>query len=102
MVTVAGADNTLPSPIYLVKIDVANKVYAGTQDIELTLPEVPGFKLSVAANSVTFPGGSKQGYLSATPVNASKVPMAPPNGLQPSFIVTIQPVGAMFSPPLHL
>ena len=37
-----------------------------------------------------------------TPVNASKIPMAPPNGMQPQFIVTIQPVGAKFDPPARL
>jgi hypothetical protein len=32
----------------------------------------------------------------------SKVPMPPPNGMQPQFIVTIQPTGAMFDPPAKL
>jgi PKD repeat protein len=40
--------------------------------------------------------------LSVTPVNVAKIPMAPPNGMQPQFIVTIQPTGARFDPPAPL
>jgi hypothetical protein len=56
----------------------------------------------VKAGSVTFPDGQKVGKLSVTPVNAAKIPMPPPNGMQPRFIVTIQPVGAKFDPPARL
>jgi len=63
---------------------------------------VPGFRLDVAAGSVTFPDGKKEGYLSITPVNANKIPMLPPNAMQPQFIVTIQPHGARFDPPAKL
>lgn len=51
---------------------------------------------------MTFPNGDREGYLSVTPVNASKIPMAPPNGMQPQLIVTIQPTGARFDPPAPL
>ena len=102
MVTVAGVDNPLPAPIYMVKLNTANSVYAGPQDAVLEMPEFPGFKLEIAKDSVTFPDGSREGYISVTPVNASKVPMAPPNGMQPQFIVTIQPTGAKFDPPARL
>lgn len=102
IVTVPGADNPLSAPIYMVKLDTQNAVYVGREDKVLTLPEVPGFKLEVKAGSVTFPNGNKEGYLSVTPVNASKIPMSPPNGMQPQFIVTIQPAGARFDPPAPL
>ena len=101
-VTISGVDNPLSAPIYMVKLNTESMVYAGLQDVELTLPKVPGFKLEVPAGSVTFPDGSKEGYLSVTVVNSSKVPMAPPNGMQPQFIVTIQPTGAKFDPPARL
>ena len=74
----------------------------GNEDVTLTLEEVPGFALTVKAGSVTFPDGSKIGKMSVTVVNSSKVPMAPPNGMQPQFIVTIQPAGAKFDPPAPL
>lgn len=102
LVTVAGVDNPLSAPIYLVKLDTERAVYVGVEDQEITLPEVPGFKLEVAAGSVTFPDGKKEGYLSVTPVNANKIPMPPPNAMQPQFIVTIQPHGAKFDPPAKL
>ncbi len=102
IVTIAGADNPLPAPVYMVKLDTERAVYVGKEDKELTLPEVPGFKLKVKAGSVTFPDGAKEGYLSVTPVNANKIPMTPPNGMQPQFIVTIQPAGAKFDPPAPL
>src|SRR6185503_4865516 len=102
IVTVSGADNPLPAPVYLVKLDTAHAVTVGAEDKEITLPEVPGFKLTVKAGSVTFPNSDRVGQLSVTPVNVSKIPMAPPNGMQPQFIVTIQPSGARFDPPAPL
>lgn len=102
IVTIAGAENPLSTPVYMVKLNTENAVFVGREDKTLTLDEVPGFKLEVKAGSVTFPDGSREGLLSVTPVNASKVPMAPPNGMQPQFIVTIQPSGARFDPPAPL
>ena len=102
LVTVAGAENILPAPIYMVKLNTDNAVMVGLQDAEITLDEMPGFKLEVKAGSVTFPDGSRSGLLSVTPVNSSKVPMPPPNGMQPQVIVTIQPVNTRFDPPAKL
>lgn len=102
LVTISGVDNPLPAPIYMVKLDTENAVFSGSEDVVLTLDAFPGFKLEIAANSVTFPDGSTEGLISVTSVNASKVPMAPPNGMQPQFIVTIQPTGTRFDPPARL
>ena len=102
IVTVAGADNPLSTPVYMVKLDTEHSVWVGKEDKVITVPELPGFELTVKKGSVTFPNGDREGYLSVTPVNASKVPMAPPNGMQPQLIVTIQPVGARFDPPAPL
>lgn len=102
LVTVAGAENPLASPIYMVKLDTDNAQLVGLEDVEYTLDEIPGFELTVKAGSVTFPDGTNQGLLSVTPVNANKVPMPPPNGMQPQFIVTIQPAGTRFDPPAPL
>ena len=65
----------------------------------LKLSKSPGFSLSVAPGSATFPGGSKTGCVTVTPVNPDKVPMVPGFGQQPRFVVTIQPVGTTFNPP---
>lgn len=102
LVTVAGADNPLSAPIYMVKLNTANAVWVGKEDKVITVPELPGFALTVKKGSITFPNGDKEGYVSVTPVNASKVPMPPPNGMQPQLIVTIQPTGARFDPPAPL
>lgn len=102
LVTVAGADNPLPAPVYMVKLDTEHSVWVGKEDKVITVPELPGFELTVKKGSVTFPNGDREGYLSVTPVNASKVPMSPPNGMQPQLIVTIQPTGARFDPPAAL
>jgi RHS repeat-associated protein len=102
IVTIAGVDNPLATPIYLVKLDTDSAVSVGAQDAVLTMDQVPGFKLEVAAGSVTFPDGSREGLLSVTAVNSNRVPMAPPNGMQPQFIATIQPAGARFDPPARL
>lgn len=102
LVTIAGTENPLPAPIYMVKLNTENAVFAGPEDVVLEMPQFPGFKLEIERDSVTFPDGSREGLISVTSVNASKVPMAPPNGMQPQFIVTIQPSGAMFDPPARL
>ena len=101
--TVAGRATTVGMPIYLQSLDTVNQICVGpTTGGTLTLPAAPGFALTVAPGSATFPGGSLSGCISATPVNPDKVPMAPGFGQQPRFIVTIQPVGTTFNPPAAL
>lgn len=102
LVTIAGVDNPLAAPVYMVKLNTKEAVFAGKEDVVITLEKFPGFKLEIAKNSVTFPDGSREGYISVTAVNASAVPMAPPNGMQPQFIVTIQPTGTLFDAPARL
>lgn len=98
--TVAGQNNTLPGPIYLLPLNTSNtQLVGGNEDVVYTLDSIPGFELVIKANSVTFPDGSHEGYISVTQVHGDKVPMAPPNGQQPKFIITIQPPGAIFDPP---
>ena len=101
LVTVAGQDNTVGQPIYLLPLNSANSlcVTDTTGGGTLTIPEAPGFSLTFGPGQVTFPGGSKSGCVSVTVVHPDKVPMAPGFGQQPRFIVTIQPAGALFNPP---
>ncbi|HEX7149875.1 MAG TPA: HYR domain-containing protein [Thermoanaerobaculia bacterium] len=103
MYTLAGIENDVGMPIYLLPIDTARGVFVDdTTGGTLTLPELPGFALKVAPGSVTFPGGGRTGTVSATLVHADRIPMAPGFGQQPKFIVTIQPAGAHFDPPAQL
>ncbi|MBI3756537.1 MAG: hypothetical protein HY267_01020 [Deltaproteobacteria bacterium] len=103
LVTIAGRDNTIGMPIYLLPIDTArgllvDETHGGT----LTLDELPGFALDIVPGSATFPDGSKRGTVSVTLVHADKVPMVPNFGQQPRFIITIQPPGTHFNPPAVL
>eukprot|EP00903_Cladosiphon_okamuranus_P004407 g4405.t1 len=102
LVTVPGVDNPLPAPIYMVEIDVDNAIFVGDEDVVITHPDIPGMEIFVEAGSVTFPDGTNEGLLGVTAVNANKVPMAPPNGMQPQLIMTLQPHGAIFDPPARV
>lgn len=103
LVTIAGQNNDVGLPIYLPELDTVNRLCVSeTTGGTLTLPQVPGFSLAVAAGSATFPGGARAGCVSVTPVNGDKVPMAPGFGQQPRFVVTIQPVGTVFNPPARI
>jgi Glucodextranase, domain B len=100
VVPVSGQDNTVGLPIYLPELDTSSQLCVSpVQGGTLTLPRAPGFSLTIAPGSATFPGGSKTGCVSVTPVNMDKVPMSPGFGQQPRFVVTIQPVGTTFNPP---
>jgi len=101
MVTIAGQDNTVGQSIYLLPLNAANQlcVTATSGGGTLTIPEAPGFSLTVNPGQVTFPGGTQTGCVTVTVVHGDKVPMQPGFGQQPRFIVTIQPSGAVFNPP---
>lgn len=100
LVTISGQNNTIGMPVYLLPLDLPNGLFVDqTTGGRLTLPQVPGFSLSVAPGSATFPDGSRSGVVSVTVVHADKIPMTPNFGQQPRFIVTIQPAGVHFDPP---
>jgi hypothetical protein len=100
LVTIAGRDNTIGMPIFLLPIDTPNGLLVDeTTGGTLTLAEVPGFSLTIVPGSATFPDGSKRGTVSVTMVHPDKVPMVPNFGQQPRFIITIQPAGVHFNPP---
>ncbi|HYK03235.1 MAG TPA: hypothetical protein VE974_15865 [Thermoanaerobaculia bacterium] len=103
IVTVAGQDNTVGSPIFLPALDTVNRLCVSpTVGGTLTLTSVPGFSFTVPAGSATFPGGSRTGCITVTPVHSDKVPMVPGFGQQPRFVITIQPAGTHFNPPAQI
>jgi RHS repeat-associated protein len=102
-IMISGIENTLTQPIYMVKLTETNRaLVSSTQGAVVTMEDFPGYKLEIAANSATFPDGSRSGIVSITAVNTNAVPMTPPNGLQPQLAVTIQPSGTLFSPPADI
>lgn len=103
LVTIAGRDNTLGMPVYLLPLDIPKGLLVDeTTGGTLTLPEVPGFALTIEPGSATFPDGAKTGLVSVTVVHPDKIPMPPNFGQQPRFIITIQPPGVVFDPPAPL
>lgn len=101
--TLPGRDNTVGRPIYLLPLDVPTGLpVSETRGATITLPEFPGFSLTVAPGSAAFPGGSKSGLISVTVVHADKVPMAPNFGQQLRMVVTLQPPGVHFDPPAEV
>jgi hypothetical protein len=98
--TISGRDNTVGMPIYLLPIDIPNaQTVSPTQGANIQVSNVPGFSLDIAPGSVTFRDGSQTGSVSVTQVHRDKVPIPPPNGLNPKLVFTIQPPGAVFDPP---
>jgi hypothetical protein len=103
LVTIPGHNNTLGMPIYLLPLDLPHGLLVDeTNGGTLTLPEAPGFALTVLPGSATFPDGTRRGLVNVTVVHADKVPMVPNFGQQPRFIITIQPAGTHFNPPAAL
>jgi hypothetical protein len=100
MVTVAGQENRIGMPVFLLPLDLEHGLFVDeTHGGALTLPEIPGFSLTIVPGSATFPGGGKSGVVSVTLVHSDKVPMIPNFGQQPRFVATIQPTGVRFDPP---
>ena len=100
MVTIPGRDNTVGQPIYLLPIDVPNGLAVSeTTGGTLTIPNAPGFSLTVEPGGATFPDGTKSGVISATVVHPDKIPMTPNFGQQPRLVLTFQPPGVIFDPP---
>ncbi len=103
LTTIAGNNNTLGGPIYLPEIDTVNsKIVGGSQDVVLTMQDVPGYQMTIFANSAKFPDGSTSGRMSLSQVHSDKVPMIPPNGSAPKYPGTLQPPGVIFNPPIRV
>jgi hypothetical protein len=102
----AETENALVGPILLPKLNPANdRNYSTTQDTVLTCLGIEGLTMTIAAGSMTLPGGqpAPNGTLvSLNQVHHDKVPMPMPDGVAPPFAWTLQPAGAHFDPPVKV
>lgn len=102
---IQGRMNQLPHPIYLPPVSRAQaRIVGGDEDVRITVPGLEGFEMTVKANSVTFPDGSRVGPVVVTPVHVDRLPMVPPG---PSSVFsavawTIQPTNTRFDPPIEV
>jgi PKD repeat protein len=104
LVTVAGRDNSVDRPIYMLPLDAANSVIAGgAQDVTLRLEGVPGSSLTILAHSLRDPNNQPiTNRIMWTQVNLERVPMAPPLGSQFTLAWTVQPINMRFNPPARV
>ena len=97
--TISGRDNSIGMPIYLVPIDVQNaKPVSPTQSALISVSNIAGFGLTIPQGTASFDSGTS-GNVSVSQVHKDKVPMPPPNGMNPKIVFTIQPEDVSFDPP---
>ncbi|MBK9578715.1 MAG: hypothetical protein IPO40_16710 [Fibrobacteres bacterium] len=101
---VAGRDNTLGMPIFLLaesENPISVKVPRVDSAVTLTVPEVPGFSLTIPPGSARFPftADNSKRAVSVTQVHLDKIPMPPGEGMQPVVVVSIMPHDVRFDIP---
>ena len=105
---VPNAVNSLPTPVLIPELNPANeRVYDGTEDVELNVEGIDGLKMFVKAGSVTLPDGSVPSpgnpvTLSLNQVHHDDIPMPIPDGAAPPFAWTLQPAGLVYDPPIRI
>jgi hypothetical protein len=105
---VEGAENSLPTPVILPRLDPRNaRTYNGTTDVVLEVAGVEGLSMRVRAGSVTLTGGrrpspAEPATLGLHAVHFDDIPMPLPDGAAPPFAWTLQPAGTKFSPPVEI
>ena len=106
--TVPNAENSLPSPVLLPRLNPANAhVYDGTKDLVLTCEGIDGLRMTIRANSMRDAQGNpvtpaNPMVVSLDQVHHDDVPMPMPDGVAPAFAWTLQPGGATFDPPVAI
>lgn len=101
---IPGAVNRLPMPIYLPQMDISGEtLVGGATDVELAMPGLPGWTVTILANSTYRADGVRAPLrMYTSPVNPLSVPMAPPYGALPPVFATLQPGGIRLDPPARL
>lgn len=96
----SGVENPLPNTLILPFLDPANtQTVGGDEDVTLTIPGVEGFSVTIFANSVILPDGTRgTAEMSTSLVPFNRVPMEPPLGSRPMVVATLQPPGLKMVP----
>ncbi len=108
LILVPNAENSLPSPVLLPHLNLANqRLYYGTNDLVLTCDGMEGLRMTIKAESMRKPDGTLVGpdnpaYVSLNQVHHDNVPMPIPDGASPPFAWTLQPGGSTFDPPVQV
>ncbi len=104
LVTIAGRDNAVDRPIYLLTLDVdSGRLAGGDEEVELNLAGIPGAVMKIKPHSVFGPDGKPLlTKVLWTQVNLERVPMPPPLGSQFMLAWTVMPHGLHFDPPAQI
>jgi hypothetical protein len=108
LILIPNAENSLPSPVLLPRLNPANaRVYYGTNDLVLTCEGMAGLKMFIKAGSMrrrdgTSPTPQNPTIIALNQVHHDDVPMPMPDGAAPPFAWTLQPGGATFDPPITI
>lgn len=62
-------------------------------------PSIPGLRIEIAANSVTFPDGTSDGSLNVVELGFDQGPAPLAAGVAPTIMIKIVPEGTTFDPP---
>ncbi|HXG48644.1 MAG TPA: PKD domain-containing protein [Methylomirabilota bacterium] len=102
LVTVAGRDNSVDRPIYMLPLDEA-KLAGGDQPVTIQMKGIPGAEMTIFPRSIRGPDGQPiVTNVSFSQVNLERVPMPPPLGSQFMLAWTVQPPGLRFDPPARM
>ncbi len=101
---VEGTNNVHERPFYIPRIDSAGETtYQQNTEVTLSNPNLGVSAVIPATTAVMTPEGSLyNGAISISEVPLSVAPVALPDTIKPSMLLTIQPAGVRFSDPLEV
>ena len=100
--TVAGRDNSVDRPIYMLPLS-DSALAGGSQPVTLQMRDMPGASMTILPGSIRDANGRPVvTNVSFTQVNMERVPMPPPLGSQFMLAWTVQPAGLHFDPPASM
>lgn len=104
LVTVAGRDNSVDRPIYMLPLDdESSKISGDAEEVTLQMKGMPGATMTILPHSLRDANNQPiTNRVLFTQVNMERVPMPPPLGSQFMLAWTVQPAGLHFDPPAKM